>query len=527
MTRAVLVAALGAALLAAPAHARTPTPVPPMQLPGDASAARTSAWIVGAQPGPDSRAIARRHGARRVGHGFVVPRARARALAAALGDRLLWAEPDHPRRHVQAPAAEDPIPSPWRARVVPDGSEPPPVTAGSPLLALVDSPLDNSHPEFGAGNVVGAEAIAPIDLHGTATASVAAAPRNGIGMTGLWPGAAALNVPLPPQPFSCEDSARGIRRAVDARAAVINMSYGSPDFCFLEYLQLQLATKLGITLVAAAGNEFSQGNPLEFPASMPHVLTVAALDGADRPSYFSNTNAAVDLAAPGEGIVAAVPPDFDEDAQRDGYMSLDGTSFAAPIVAAAATWVRAERPQLTVDQVAQVVRLGARDLGEPGWEPDTGFGILDVGGALRRSPPPADPSEPNDEIVWVNGDAFGRANRLVFKPGRRAPVRALLDRFEDPADVYRIRFPARGRLRITVRPTFGDPDLQVFSRHASDLSDSARRVGSSSRTGSRSESLVVRNRARRAQKAFVAVYVDNSARSLDAGYELRIRRIRR
>ena len=32
--------------------------------------------------------------------------------------------------------------------------------------------------------------------HGTATASVAAAPQNGIGILGVWPGARALNVPL-------------------------------------------------------------------------------------------------------------------------------------------------------------------------------------------------------------------------------------------------------------------------------------------------------------------------------------------
>ena len=53
--------------------------------------------------------------------------------------------------------------------------------------------------------------------------------------------------------------------------------------------------------VAASGNEFSSGNPLEFPASLPHVLTVAAVGPDDRPTDFSSDSAAVDLAAPGEG----------------------------------------------------------------------------------------------------------------------------------------------------------------------------------------------------------------------------------
>ena len=104
-------------------------------------------------------------------------------------------------------------------------------------------------------------------------------------------------------------------------------------------------------------------------------------------AYFSNENAAIDLAAPGVNILTAVPSAFDDDdGRRDGYMALDGTSFAAPIVAAAAAWVRAVRPQLTVDQVAQVVRLSARDIGKKGWDPSTGFGALDLRAALGKRP---------------------------------------------------------------------------------------------------------------------------------------------
>ncbi len=61
-------------------------------------------------------------------------------------------------------------------------------------------------------------------------------------------------------------------------AAVINMSYGSQSLCRAEYNALQLAVRRGIVPVAAAGNEFDSGNPLEFPASLPHVLTVAAVN---------------------------------------------------------------------------------------------------------------------------------------------------------------------------------------------------------------------------------------------------------
>ena len=137
----------------------------------------------------------------------------------------------------------------------------------------------------------------------------------------------------------------------------------------------------GIIPVAAAGNEFADGNPLEFPASLPHVVTVAATTPDDSSAWFSNVNDAIDISAPGVGILTAVPKTLDGTGQ-DGYEALDGTSFAAPMVSAAMAWVRAARPELKPDQVVQAVRLTARDVLRPGWDPLTGFGVLNIGAAL-------------------------------------------------------------------------------------------------------------------------------------------------
>ena len=138
--------------------------------------------------------------------------------------------------------------------------------------------------------------------------------------------------------------------------------------------------------VAAAGNEFENGNPLEFPASLAHVITVGAIGPDDKPTGFSNESGAVDLSAPGIGILTAVPAAFDPDGTPDGFAVLDGTSFASPMVAAAIAWVRAARPELTPFQAGQVVRLGARDVGEPGYENATGFGVLNMPGrAVARA----------------------------------------------------------------------------------------------------------------------------------------------
>ena len=269
---------------------------------------------------------------------------------------LLFAEPNRLARRMQAPAP-DPLDAraAWRAAIIDPRLVPPPVTPQSPLLALIDSQLDPTHPEFAGGNVSTVGTLPVQSAHGTETAAIAAAPKNGVGILGVWPGMRAVNVALPEQ-IRCSDSVAGIARAIAEGAAVINMSYGATAFCFAEYQQLQLATARGITLVAAAGNELAEGNPLLFPASLPHVLTVAAIGSDLAAPFFSSASAAVDLSAPGVGILTATPPQFDEDGQADGYEAVTGTSFSAPMVAAAAAWLRAAKPHLKVDQIASTLR---------------------------------------------------------------------------------------------------------------------------------------------------------------------------
>ena len=462
-----------------------------------------------------------------IGGAYVVARGRARALAAALRARglLEYAEPDIAGAPAQAPA--DPLSvvpqAGWRDLVV-DGAVAPPVTPESPLIALVDSQADAAHPEIGGSNTTSAGGQAVGDFHGTATATVAAAPQNGVGFVGVWPNARALNLPLPPE-ITCSASARRIARAVDLGAAVINMSYGFGDACRTEYLAIQRAVARGVVPVAAAGNEFRDGNPVEFPAGFPHVLTVAAVGADERPAFFSNQNAAMDLSAPGEQILAGVPVAFDPDGRPDGFAALDGTSFAAPMVSAAVAWVRAARPDLAADQVAQVVRLGARDVGRPGWEAATGFGVLDV---ARRAGAPRAASATRSSPTTTSS-----SSTAACWAGRRGPcsaappagLRGQLDRYEDPVDVYRIRVPARATVRVRVRPAFGDPDLYVFSTAARDGDPLARadRQLAPARAAARTPSCSPTPAAGPGRASSPSAST-GGARSLDAGYALAIRR---
>jgi hypothetical protein len=192
------------------------------------------------------------------------------------------------------------------------------------------------------------------------------------------------------------------------------------------------------------------------------------------------------------------------------------------MVAAAAAWVRAARPELEADQVAQIVRLSARDIGRKGWDPATGYGMLDVARALSEEPPEPDPAEPNDDTEWVDGRALGTPAPYVFT-GEPVSFRARLDAYEDPIDVYRVRIPARSRLVVFARPSFGDPQLAVFRRGARSIRRRTHLVDASRRTGTRTESVRISNRSRRAVSAFVALAMSRG-RTLDSAYELVMRR---
>jgi subtilisin family serine protease len=213
------------------------------------------------------------------------------------------------------------------------------------------------------------------------------------------------------------------------------------------------AFKRGMLVVAASGNSGAQGNPLNFPANLAHVLTVAATDAMDRPAAFSSSSPGVDLAAPGVGITTAVPLSYDS----TGYKLLDGTSFSAPIVSGAAAWVWTIRSDLDNTQVFDLLRFSARDVGTPGFDPQTGFGIVNVASALARELPVRDSAEPNDDVRLIEpGGLFPSGTPpLTSRSKAKASLRATLDVTEDPVDVYRVWVAPGRTVTVSARSTQG------------------------------------------------------------------------
>jgi hypothetical protein len=178
------------------------------------------------------------------------------------------------------------------------------------------------------------------------------------------------------------------------------------------------------------------------------VLTVGASDQNDAVASFSTTSPAVDVAAPGVRITGAVPLTRNP----TGYDTFDGTSFSAPIAAAAAAWVWTVRPTLTAYQVAQVLRASARDIGPSGFDTASGAGVVNIAAALTQATPPNDPGEPNDDINQIKpGRLFETGEpplTTLTRPATR--VAGSVDSAEDPHDFYRIWVPAKRVVRVSV-----------------------------------------------------------------------------
>jgi subtilisin family serine protease len=350
----------------------------------------------------------------------------------------------------------------WRAVIGADVVDPPgprvPVT-------VVDSGLDITHPEFAdRPNTILMNKQTTTDAeedHGTEVASIVAAPNNGIGIVGVYPEAVLRVWDASPFGILNEGAAiQGIAAAARDGPGVINLSFGGEDDDPLLQDAINLAYRLGSLVVAAAGNEGMEGSPKGYPAAYPHVLTVGATNESGRVASFSTIGPTVDLVAPGVDMSVAEPLPQDS----SGYLlHVPGTSFSAPLVSGAAAWVWTMRPDLDNTQLFELMRRSATDIGAPGFDNASGYGLLDIPRALAFRTPRRDPQEPNDQPNEIEPHGlFPSGTSPLTEPGRpRASLTASVDRSEDPVDLYRAWAPAHQTLQVHVS---GSVAVRVLAR---------------------------------------------------------------
>ncbi len=248
------------------------------------------------------------------------------------------------------------------------------------LIAVIDTGIDVAHPDL-AGRL-----REPVDTtdrgyaaetHGTAVAGIIAAEAdNAIGSYGVAPAAEILPIkacqPKEEGGLKARCTTSTLVRALDVAitedAAIINMSLaGPPDDLVARYVNLAL--QQGRLVVAGAGNGGAHAKP-GFPAAIPGVLAVTAVDVADGLYSQANRGDYIDVAAPGVDIVSTVP---------DGqYPPLSGTSMAAAHVSGIAALIRELGPLLSAREVAMIIKTNTRDLGAAGDDAEFGSGLVDA-----------------------------------------------------------------------------------------------------------------------------------------------------
>lgn len=260
------------------------------------------------------------------------------------------------------------------------------------LIAMIDTGLDASHPELalrtveGYDYVRGVNGTMDVSGHGTFVAGCAvAACDNGRGLAGAAGSANVRVMPLrcggeyagdPNLRLSCIVQAlydaAAMRKGGKAGLKIVNMSFATVRDLPTLRAAVGEALGTGLLLVAAAGNE--GGDAPMYPASYDGVLSVAATDRSDSHASFSQYNAQVDIAAPGERVYSL--------ALGGGYRTDSGTSYSCAMTSGALAVLLANDSTLSNHQAVNALMTTAADLNGFGRDVFYGAGRLNLAKAL-------------------------------------------------------------------------------------------------------------------------------------------------
>lgn len=272
------------------------------------------------------------------------------------------------------------------------------ITTGSPsiITVVLDVGVQQNHPDLNqipgsdfTGQGGNGGPLNACENHGTAVAGcISAIINNAIGVPGIAPNARVASARtfvgnLSPcngtwtAQGSWTVNALAWAQSIGARVTNNSNGYGFSSSA-IESMYDQTHTN-GIVHFASAGNDAS--TTITYPASVPVVNAVAALNRNGNLASFSNSGVGIDFSAPGQSIVTTDRTGSDGYAGGD-YATVDGTSFASPYTAGVAALVFSKRPTLTAPEAEQLLQATCRDIGNPGYDTTFGWGFVNAGAAL-------------------------------------------------------------------------------------------------------------------------------------------------
>lgn len=256
------------------------------------------------------------------------------------------------------------------------------------VVAVVDTGVDLNHPDLeknlmnGYTTVKGT--IDPNDDngHGTHVAGIVAAiSNNGKGGSGLAPRCKIMPVKALSGKGEGTDSdiAEAVVWAVDHGANIINLSLGGNGSGKTLENAMKYAYNSNVLVVAAMGNNGK--NIVTYPAGYKNIIAVGATDSKDKIAPFSNFGEWISVAAPGLKIYSTFPS-YKVELSRynlpSNYAVLSGTSMAVPFVSALSALIMSRNPGINRADVRKRIESSCRDVDQPGFDENSGFGIIDA-----------------------------------------------------------------------------------------------------------------------------------------------------
>jgi subtilisin family serine protease len=201
--------------------------------------------------------------------------------------------------------------------------------------------------------------------------------------------------------------AEGIEWAAAQHCRITNSSWGSNSESFLEpVLEAFANTRISNQMVhfAASGNDGTSS--ISSPSSAYGVISVGATASDKIKASYSQYGTGLDLVAPGSSIITT------DRVGSLGYSTTDyttnnGTSYATPIAAACAALVLSKNPALTADEVENVLKTTATDLGTSGYDTSYGYGLVKASAALAAVDPYVFFGATNSTGGWKQHAVFG------------------------------------------------------------------------------------------------------------------------
>ncbi len=336
------------------------------------------------------------------------------------------------------------------------------INGAGATIAIIDTGIDIDSPEFvgrissASADVAGNRGIDAEDDHGTNVALVAAAARDNTGVVGIAYGA-QIQALRTDSPGSCatgsgasldgceffdRDIAAGVDSAVAAGARVINLSLGGGTPSPVLVSAVQRAAAAGLVIVVSAGNDGDSTDPAINPnqpdpfasgllaVANRNVIIVGSVDDTGQFSAFSNragNEGLAFLSARGERICCVYDNgvlQITTDASGTRFVTLfSGTSFAAPQVSGAVALLAQAFPNLTGQQIVEILLTSARDAGAAGVDAVFGRGILDISRALA---PSGTTTLAGSTSFLPLGDQTGVASTPMGDALVRAPIDAII-----------------------------------------------------------------------------------------------------